>query len=208
VDYLKHYILLIRKAEGRDNIECDVEKHHIFPVSIYGKNNRVVSLTYREHYIAHSLLWKACIQRYGKDDERTKKMCYAFWRMHCLDGRREYQNSVLYEANRKEYVKRKSNDRVGWYDRLTDEQREKMRVINSKVGKVVGKKVGSDNVKLKRGYCGRDEKQMSIDGKMGAEKTNKQRWKCLKTGFITNSGSLSRFQMKRGIDVSLRERVS
>jgi hypothetical protein len=40
-----------------------------------------------------------------------------------------------------------------------------------------------------------------------ARKTNSQKWMCLETGFITNSGSLSRYQMKRNIDTSKRVRL-
>jgi len=40
-----------------------------------------------------------------------------------------------------------------------------------------------------------------------AKRTNAQKWKCLETGFITNSGSLSRYQIKRGIDTSKRIRL-
>jgi hypothetical protein len=40
-----------------------------------------------------------------------------------------------------------------------------------------------------------------------ARKTNSQKWMCLETGFITNSGSLSRYQMKRGIDTTKRVRL-
>jgi hypothetical protein len=39
------------------------------------------------------------------------------------------------------------------------------------------------------------------------KKTNSQKWMCLETGFITNSGSLSRYQNKRGIDTSKRIRL-
>ena len=45
-------------------------------------------------------------------------------------------------------------------------------------------------------------------GSKGAKKTNSQRWMCLETGFITNSGSLSRYQKARGIDTSKRKKVS
>ena len=36
------------------------------------------------------------------------------------------------------------------------------------------------------------------------KKINSQKWMCLETGFVTNSGSLSRYQMKRGIDRTKR----
>jgi len=56
MNYLKAYCNLIRKAEHRVLPEGYTEKHHIFPKSIYGNNNKIVVLTAREHYIAHKLL--------------------------------------------------------------------------------------------------------------------------------------------------------
>jgi hypothetical protein len=40
-----------------------------------------------------------------------------------------------------------------------------------------------------------------------ATQTNYQKWMCLETGFITNAGNLSRYQMRRGIDKSKRVRL-
>jgi hypothetical protein len=37
--------------------------------------------------------------------------------------------------------------------------------------------------------------------------TNYQKWMCLETGFVTNAGNLSRYQMRRGIDKSRRVRI-
>jgi hypothetical protein len=37
--------------------------------------------------------------------------------------------------------------------------------------------------------------------------TNYQKWMCTETGFITNAGNLSRYQMRRGIDKSKRVRL-
>ena len=56
MNYLKVYCNLIRKVHQRQVVEGYTEKHHIFPVSIFGKNNKVVLLTGREHYIAHALI--------------------------------------------------------------------------------------------------------------------------------------------------------
>jgi hypothetical protein len=99
MNYLKHYCKLIRKAESRDLINGYTEKHHTFPKSIFGKNNRIVILTAREHYVAHALLEKICIKRYGLEHWKTKKMNKA----HILmsgdkynNGR--YCNSKLYES--------------------------------------------------------------------------------------------------------------
>jgi len=40
------------------------------------------------------------------------------------------------------------------------------------------------------------------------EKVNKQQWKCLITGKISNPSGLSRYQRKRGIDTSKRVRIA
>ncbi len=98
MNYLKVYCNLIRKAENRTPPDGYTEKHHTFPKSIFGKNNRVVVLTAREHYVAHALLEKICIQRYGLKDRRTIKMTYAHASMVAVNGNNErYYNSYLYE---------------------------------------------------------------------------------------------------------------
>ncbi|MEX0597064.1 MAG: NUMOD3 domain-containing DNA-binding protein [Candidatus Paceibacterota bacterium] len=62
-------------------INIYTEKHHIFPVSIFGKNKKIVRLTPKEHYIAHWLLYKICFKRYGKTHSYTRKMANALIRM-------------------------------------------------------------------------------------------------------------------------------
>jgi hypothetical protein len=37
---------------------------------------------------------------------------------------------------------------------------------------------------------------------------NKQLWECLETGYVSTSGPLSRYQKSRGIDTSLRRKLS
>ena len=78
----KHYIKLVRKAQNRmlQNSEY-CEKHHIFPKSIFGKNNYIVKLTLREHFVAHLLLWKYYKRKYGNKNQKTIKMVYALNRM-------------------------------------------------------------------------------------------------------------------------------
>ena len=106
MNYLKVYCNLIRKAENRTPPEGYTEKHHIFPKSIFGKNNRIVVLTAREHYIAHALLEKIYIKRYGLKDQRTIKMIYAHTYMK---GNGNYVNSYLYECS----VMRRKNLMIG-----------------------------------------------------------------------------------------------
>jgi hypothetical protein len=97
MNYLKVYCNLIRKAENRTLPEGYTEKHHIFPKSIFGNNNRLVILTGREHYIAHALLEKIYIRKYGIKDKKTVKMIHA----HILmKSKSRYYNSHLYEGAR------------------------------------------------------------------------------------------------------------
>jgi hypothetical protein len=110
MNYLKVYCNLIRKAEKRTAPEGYTEKHHTFPVSIFGKNNRVVVLTAREHYIAHALLEKAFIKRYGLKHWKTIKMT---WAHSGMKGNGGYINSYLYEGAKR----RRSESMKGkpWY---------------------------------------------------------------------------------------------
>ncbi len=94
MNYLRAYCSLIRGAENRDFPKGYVEKHHVFPKSIFGKNDRVVILTGREHYIAHLLLQKICEKRYGIQHRSTQKMLCAHINMK---SKGRYCNSYLYE---------------------------------------------------------------------------------------------------------------
>ena len=66
-----------------------------------------------------------------------------------------------------------------------------------------GKKGGLSNKENKTGVCGLDAKQL----RENVKKTNSQKWMCLETGFITNSGSLSRYQKSRNINTNKRLRI-
>lgn len=119
MNYLRTYCNLIRKAEKRGYTKKKakeqglyVEGHHTFPVSIFGKNKRIVYLTAREHYIAHALLETICIQRYGKEHWKSKKMMYAFWRLNNETMRNTYFNSYLYEKSKLNFIKLMENEGV------------------------------------------------------------------------------------------------
>jgi len=137
MNYLKYYCNLIRKAEKRVVPEGYTEKHHTFPKSIFGNNNRIVILTGREHYIAHALLEKIFIERYGLKDRRTIKMITAFWCMNNQKTKNEYLNSYLYESSKIRFI-----DSIKGVKR-TESHRQKMSETNS------GKIWWTDGVKTK-----------------------------------------------------------
>jgi len=103
MNYLKVYCNLIRKAENRIPPEGCTEKHHTFPKSIFGNNNRIAVLTAREHYIAHLLLEKSFRKRYGKNHIKTKKALHA---VICMG--QKYSNSKLYAYARERFSKQMS----------------------------------------------------------------------------------------------------
>ena len=83
MNYQKIYWKIITNAVSDRLLLSDeyTEKHHIFPKSIYGKNDATVELTGKEHIVAHHLLWKHYEKTFGKKDDRTRKMFWAFYFM-------------------------------------------------------------------------------------------------------------------------------
>lgn len=91
--YLKRYVSFINHRIGRDVPDEYVERHHILPVSLFKEykktNENIISLTGREHFIAHWMLAK-CL--------KSNKMWFAFNQMRRVgDG-----SSILYTYARQE----------------------------------------------------------------------------------------------------------
>lgn len=104
--YLVWYENLVAKARTRPLLEGYVERHHVVPVSLGGNNRleNIITLSAREHYIAHLLLW-----RMSMDKKSHNKMTMALHVMVNGSGHKKQDRSYLvpsriYEANRKEYV--------------------------------------------------------------------------------------------------------
>jgi len=99
--YTRIYYELMARAKNR-NMKNDelYERHHILPKSFSGtnKNENIVLLTIREHFIAHCLLTRMCSVPAHK-----KSMSYAFVTMNrSRDGNRHSKiNSKLYELIKK-----------------------------------------------------------------------------------------------------------
>jgi hypothetical protein len=161
MNYLKVYCNLIRKAENRTSPEGYTEKHHTFPKSIFGNNNRIVVLSGREHYIAHALLEKIYIKRYGLKHWKTEKMNFSLISMR--GNNREYNNSYLYENAR---LRRSQIMKGKLPYEMTDEIRKNM--SNSAKGKIIseetkrkmseahkGKKLGPFSEKHKENMRGK-----------------------------------------------------
>lgn len=88
------------------------DKHHILPKSLGGTNDsdNLVSLTDREHFIAHTLLWKI---------HRNRSMTSALWIMS-QNKRYHYKemNSNRYAELREEFRKHKTNQQIYKFENI------------------------------------------------------------------------------------------
>lgn len=128
--YTKWYQSIIDIAVKRTVIEGYVEKHHIIPKSLGGDDSpdNLVFLTSKEHFIAHHLLTKMCV-----DDKDRNKMWSAFFFMHVNPSpkNKRLYSSRTYEISKKKmaegrtkYFSGKNNPRYG--KKATKEHKEKM----------------------------------------------------------------------------------
>lgn len=165
MNYLKVYCNLIRNAQQRQVVEGYTEKHHIFPVSIFGKNDKIVVLTGREHYIAHALLERIYLKRYGLRDQRTHKMICAHMMM---GGRDIYCNSHLYESSRE----RLRESLMG--HPVSEETREKISYYSSNRSEETLRKIGD----ARRGQKHTEEYKKYMSEKLkGRKKSEETRMK-------------------------------
>ena len=144
--YTKWYFLIIDRALSRgwtkkttqDYVEC----HHIVPNSIF-KNNDVVCLTAREHFICHLLLTKMLV------GPSKRKMMLA---LHRLTFGNKH-NNVVYVKNAKFYENIKINclqyfseRSQEYWDNISPEERTRMR--SGENNSMFGKKQKESTKKL------------------------------------------------------------
>lgn len=221
MNYIKHYCNLIRKVESRIPPEEYTEKHHVFPKSIFGKNNRIIILTAREHYIAHALLEKIYIKRYGINHWKTQKMICAHISM---TSKGKYHNSYLYEKTKKRFSNSRKGNKNPFYGKthteetrkilsdagkksysigLSKRSKEKISEDSRKSGKISGKYLYENKLGL---FAMTEEKRFNSCSKGGIA-VGKQKWKCTITGHISTAGPLTLYQKKRGVDPSNRIKI-
>jgi len=170
MNYLKIYCNLIRKAENRTPPGGYTEKHHTFPISIFGKNKRVVALTAREHYVSHALLERICMKRYGLKDQRTVKMTHAHIMMK---GNGNYVNSYLYESARIRFSEVKKGENHPMFGKVhSEETKTKISVANKGNTAWNKGKVLSEEIKAKLSAA-RKGKTLSEEHKAKLSKSHK-----------------------------------
>lgn len=133
MNYLKHYLALIRKAGCRETPTGYTEKHHIFPVSVYGNNDRIVALTAKEHFIAHLLLWKGFNRRYGKRNHKTVMMMLAAWGMRY--GQLNRGNHQRYSSRTVSKLREAYAERIRGDNNPAKREEVRKKIRDSKLGK-------------------------------------------------------------------------
>jgi hypothetical protein len=109
MNYSKLYTNLISKSKLREKVDGYTEKHHITPRCLGGgdEGNNIVTLTAREHFIAHCLL--------SKIYPNNSKIIFALWCMCSVKQTYQFRyiNSYVYEKARIAYSKHKSISQKG-----------------------------------------------------------------------------------------------
>lgn len=120
--YSHWYYNLVEKARSREIPPEYNERHHIIPRSFGGNNSpsNLVTLSAREHYVAHLLLWKMNFA-----DQYHKKMLSAVRFMAQIKtiGSRNYKvNSRIYSKIREDYLKHNSGEGNPFYGKTHSEE--------------------------------------------------------------------------------------
>lgn len=186
MNYQKIYDSLINKAKNRI-LDCYTEKHHIIPKCLGGSDEEcnLVSLTGREHFLAHWLLYRIY--------PTNGSLATAFFFMsHCLNGSRNYKvSSRAYQESRQAHA-------IAMRVKLTgivrsEETRRKLssRVVSQEWRRKVGIKSKGRNVGRK--ISDQQKKSISLANK-GRKLTDEQKQKISETH---RGKTISLFQRKR-----------
>lgn len=110
----KYYMWYKQLITAARNVEENYEVHHILPKCMGGRDDKsnLVRLTYREHYIAHKLLWK-CTTGITK-----QKMAYALVLMKVRPG--VSITSRQFNLIKKDCNKYRSDTRKGMFVAIDD----------------------------------------------------------------------------------------
>ena len=150
--YFRWYWNICENAKKRKlPKETYTEKHHIYPKSLYPEQTDLVSLTAKEHYIVHLLLWRGFRYEYGVSDERTRKMACAFTMMNRISkdnkGRKNIDNSNEYSFLRIAYSEINVNKIISTEIRKKLSERAKLRFSVPQNNPMYGKKHSNETKK-------------------------------------------------------------
>lgn len=120
--YTNWYLGIIKNAKEREIAKQYMEKHHIYPKSLGGNNEKsnIVCLTSREHFICHLLLPKMLIE-----SDQKRKMYYALHRMSFSKSQNHEQRYVP-TSRRFEQIRNQISEGLRGR-KMSEETKEKLR---------------------------------------------------------------------------------
>ena len=114
--FITEYFKLIYRSKTYEK-DVYTEKHHIYPKSIFGKNNLITKVSYKHHVLLHYLLWRGYQIEFGNEDSRTKSLKYASHTMLYFD-----ENKGSHFRCRTDLLKRNmSQVKKDWWNNLSEE---------------------------------------------------------------------------------------
>lgn len=166
-EYLIAYWNICDFAKDRI-LESDVyvEKHHIYPKSIYGKNDITVKLTAQEHFLAHKHLWLGLREKYGNKHPHTRSMANAFRLICTMNGKRldltpdEYEKLRIAHAEANKGRKHSDDFKKNQSIRNTG---DKNPMFGKNVYSVLVEKYGEIDAKIKYSEMYKKSLQTKID---------------------------------------------
>ena len=111
--------------------------------------------------------------------------------------------SKIGKVNGKIAGKKTMEYKLGIFSLTPEEKSKNGKLGGSKSGKIVGKM----NKEFGRGIFGMNKIDKSNACRKGCQATNSQKWKCIKTGYISTAAGIVIYQRSRGIDTSKENRV-
>jgi len=166
--YMKMYWKICNIAKDRTLPEGTyIERHHVYPKSIYGANKDLVKLTAKEHYMVHLLLWKGLRTEYGKSDIKSRKMASAFCMMNMKS---KYHNNCRYiskdfalarvanyEANKNKIVSEETKKKIS--------SKAKGRKHSDESNRKLSERMKGNSYSLGNHHTEETKKQMSLSRK-------------------------------------------
>jgi 5-methylcytosine-specific restriction endonuclease McrA len=124
MDYQKIYKSFIEsRKELKRNLEYS-ERHHIIPKSLGGKDieSNIVTLTPREHFFAHLLLYNFAVL----PEEKHKMSCAISFLRHGNDNSKNVLNSRKYDIEKRIKSKNQSKFMENYWEGKSKEEKKKL----------------------------------------------------------------------------------
>jgi len=186
-----HHCVEYNKKHDIDPHHYKMEWNHFLPQCIFGNQPVGQWLLLEQHAIASALQTLAfkrnCMCGHHKKflPEVLVILSWDYYRQE----KREHLNKMLKvkDENGKSLMSKKAH-KVTYAEKTED-----------------GRSVHAVEAAI-ASHKNRNSDGKSIKGLEAAERNNSQRWKCLTTGYVSNPGALSRYQMARGLSTGSENR--